>query len=165
MCRVLENDISHYGGHCAIFLHKSEDHRYYWAEKGKPKEYIGCAKSYEEERKMKERLSEFIKMTNLRMGEKKEAKDEEVKSLEPCQIGSKWGLRDGNKRVVVPPIYRTIRKENSFFVFEQLVNHWGVMDNQGKVMIQPKYDKVKVAADGMAILSDLMGNTQTINLR
>ena len=31
-------------------------------------------------------------------------------------------------------------------------------------MIQPKYEKVKVTAEGMAILSDVIGNTQTINL-
>ena len=185
MCRVLENDISHCGGHCAIFLHNdpleyywlsgelhdgslivmSGDNRYYWAEKGKPKEYIGCAKSYEEERKMKERLSEIIKITNLRIGEKKNVTEENGKTLEPCQIGSKWGLRDGNKRIVIPPIYRTIRKEYGFFVFEQLVHHWGLMDSQGKVVIQPKYDKVKVTPESMVILSDVTGKTQTINLR
>jgi len=186
MCRILENDRSHYGGHCAIFLHDdpmayywlsgelhdgslvvmSEEHRYYWAEEGKAKVYIGCPKSYEEERKMNERLAEIVKLTNLRAGKvKQERNDEELKLLEPCQIGSKWGLRDRDKRVVVPPIYRTIRKENGYFIFEQLFNHWGVMDNQGKVVIQPKYDKVKVSAEGMAILSDVTGKTQTINLR
>ena len=186
MCRILENDRSYYGGHCAIFLHDdpmayywlsgelhdgslvvmSEDHRYYWVEEGKAKVYIGCPKSYEEERKMNEQLAEIIKLTNLRSGKVKQEVDEEnLKSLKPCQIGSKWGLRDGDKRVVVPPIYRTIRKENGYFAFEQLFNHWGVMDSQGKVVIQPKYEKVKVSAEGMAILSDVTGKTQTINLR
>ena len=185
MCRVLDNDHSHLGGRCAIFLHNdpteyywlsgelhdgslvvmSDSHRYYWVEKGKPKEYIGCAKSYEEERKMSERLEEIVKITNLRVNEKKLAKEENLRKLEPCRVGSKWGLQGADKRVVVPPIYRNIRKENGFFAFEQLFNHWGVMDNQGKVVIEPKYDKVKVTAEGMAILSDVTGKTQTINLK
>ena len=186
MCRILENDRSHYGGHCAVFLHNdpmayywlsgelhdgslvvmSEDHRYYWVEEGKTKVYVGCPKSYEEERKMNERLAEIVKITNLRESKvEQEMDDEKLKSLEPCQIGSKWGLRDRDKRVVVPPIYRTIRMENGYFAFEQLFNHWGVMDSQGKVVILPKYEKVKVTAEGMAILSDVTGNTQTINLR
>ena len=186
MCRILENDRSHYGGHCAVFLHNdpmayywlsgelhdgslvvmSEDHCYYWVEEGKAKVYIGCPKSYEEERKMNERLAEIVKLTNLRESNvEQEMDDEKLKLLEPCQIGSKWGLRDRDKRVVVPPIYRTIRKENGYFAFEQLFNHWGVMDSQGKVVIQPKYEKVKVTAEGMAILSDVTGKTQTINLR
>ena len=186
MCRILENDRSYYGGHCAIFLHDdpmayywlsgelhdgslvvmSEDHRYYWVEEGKAKVYIGCPKNYDEERKMNERLAEIVKLTNLRSGKvNQEVDEEDLKSLKPCQIGNKWGLRDADKRVVVPPIYRTIRKENGYFAFEQLFNHWGVMDSQGKVVIQPKYDKVKVTAEGMAILSDVTGKTQTINLR
>jgi len=185
MCRVLENDQSHLGGHCAIFLHNdpaeyywlsgelhdgslvvmSDSHRYYWVEKEKQKKYIGCARSYEEERKMNERLEEIVKITNLRVNEKKQAKEENMKKLEPCRIGSKWGLQGGDKRVVVPPIYRNIRKENGFFAFEQLFNHWGVMDSQGKVVKEPKYDKVEVTAEGMAILSDVTGKTQTINLK
>ena len=184
MCRVLDNDHSHLGGRCAIFLHNdpaeyywlsgelhdgslvvmSDSHRYYWVEKGKPKEYIGCAKSYEEERKMNERLEEIVKITNLRVNEKKLAKEENLRKLEPCRIGSKWGLQGVDKRVVVPPIYRNIRKENGFFAFEQLFNHWGVMDSRGKVVIEPKYDKVEVTAEGMAILSDVTGKTQIVNL-
>lgn len=185
MCRVLENDISRLGGHCAIFLHNdpaeyywlsgelhdgslvvmSDSHRYYWAEKGKQKVYIGCAKSYEEERKMNEQLAEIVRITNLRVNEKKQAIEDNMKTLEPCKIGNKWGLRGCDKRVVVPPIYRNIRKENGFFAFEQLVNHWGVMDCRGKVVIEPKYDKVKITADKMAILSHITGKTQTINLK
>ena len=185
MCRVLGNDQSHLGGYCAIFLHNdpaeyywlsgelhdgslvvmSDSHRYYWVEKGKQKEYIGCAKSYEEERKMNERLAEIVELTNLRMSEKKQAIEENLKTLEPCKIGSKWGLQGVDKRVVVPPIYRNIRQENDFFAFEQLVNHWGVMDNRGKVVIEPKYEKVEVTAEGIAILSDVTGKTQSINLK
>lgn len=185
MCRVLENDKSHLGGHCAIFLHNdtaeyywlcgelhdgslvvmSDSHRYYWVEKGKLKEYIGCAKSYKEERKMNERLDEIVKITNLRVDEKKQAIEERLKTLEPCKIGNKWGLRGCNQRIVVPPIYRNIRQENGFFVFEQLVNHWGVMDSRGKVVIEPKYDKVEITADNMAILSHITGKTLTINLK
>ena len=185
MCRVLDNDHSHLGGRCAIFLHNdpteyywlsgelhdgslvvmSDSHRYYWVEKGKPKEYIGCAKSYEEERKMSKRLEEIVKITNLRVNEKKLAKEENMRKLEPCRVGSKWGLQGADKRIIIPPIYRNIRQENGFFAFEQLFNHWGVMDSRGKVVIEPKYDKVKVTAEGMAILSDVTGKTQTINLR
>ncbi len=186
MCRVLENDKAHIGGHCIIFLYDepeeyywlsgelhdgslvvmSENYRYYWVENGKQKVNIGCAKNYEEERKMNERLAEIIKLTNLRESNKKQDADEEnVTILKPCQIGSKWGLRDNENHVIVPPIYRNIRKENDFFVFELLFNHWGVMDGQGKVVIQPKFEKVKVTAEGMAILTNITGKTQTINLR
>ena len=185
VCRVLENDQSHYGGHCVIFLHNDpteyywlngelhdgslvvmgNDYRYYWVEKGMPKECIGSATGFMEGRKMEERLGEIVKLTNLRPAGRKNVTKEQVKSLEPCQIGKKWGLRDPDKRVVVPPIYRMIRKENGYFVFEQLFNHWGVMDCGGKVVIEPKYDKVKITADKMAILSLITGKTQTINLK
>ena len=39
------------------------------------------------------------------------------------------------------------------------------MDSRGKVVIEPKYDKVKITAEGMAILSDVTGKAQTIKLR
>ncbi len=185
MCRILENDRSHCGGYCAIFLHDdpaeyywlsgelhdgslvvmSESHHYYWVEKGKQKVYVGCTKSFEEERRMNERLAEIVKITDLREGENKQEIEEKQKSLEPCKIGSKWGLRGSDKRVVVPPIYRNVRKENGFFAFEQLVNHWGVMDGRGKVVIEPKYDKVKVTDEGLAILSNVMGKTLTVSLK
>ena len=85
--------------------------------------------------------------------------------MELYQAGKKWGIKIDEK-VVVPPLYCSIAKPIGIYcAFEQIPNHWGVMTIRGKVVVEPKYDKVKVTAEGMAILSDVTGKTQTINLK
>ena len=48
---------------------------------------------------------------------------------------------------------------------EQIARHWGVMTLKGKVIVDAKYEKVEIRDNGIAMVTNITGETQTINLK
>lgn len=74
-------------------------------------------------------------------------------SVEPFQIGNKWGLKhDG--RIIVPPTYRTIHPPmGKYCAVEAYPGIWGVISVDGRVEIEPRYEGVKLRPDGTVELT------------
>lgn len=144
-----------------------EAHVCYWKEDGVPKKRIGSVGSEDENCGTRMALAGIRAEVEARLSRRrldKEAMVERMDCVRPCQIGSKWGLRSCDGRVVVPPIYRRIREENGFYAFEKLVNHWGVMNRHGKVLVLPVYDDVEITADGKAVVRTVTGSKKMVDL-
>ena len=144
-----------------------EAHVCYWKEEGVPKKRIGCVGSEDENCGTRMALAGIRAEVEARLSQMrldKEAMADRMDCVRPCQIGSKWGLRGCDGRVVVPPIYRRIREENGFYAFEKLVNHWGVMNRHGKVLVLPVYDDVEITADGKAVVRTVTGLEKMVDL-
>ena len=185
-CKAFKTGKSHWGGLAVVFLHDEpmdfywlsgemmdasivvmgENGMYYWVENGKRKVCIGSGLSPEDECLLNRQVAEIIAVTQARAEEKHQERINRMDEvpISPYQAGTKWGLRGGDGRVIVPPIYRKVREENGFFPFEQLVNHWGVMDRYGKILVKPEYDKVVITEEGEAIVSSVTGKCLTIKL-
>ena len=185
-CKVFKTGKSHWGGLAVVFLHDEpmdfywlsaemmdgsivvmgEDGAYYWVENGKRKVCIGSGLSPEAERLLYKRITEIITVTQARAEEKRQERINRIDEdhIAPYQVGTKWGLRGSDGRVIVPPIYRKVREENGFFPFEQLVNHWGVMDRYGTILVKPEYDKVQITDVGEIIVHSVTGKCLTINV-
>ena len=80
-----------------------------------------------------------------------------ITSVEPIQIGGKWGLRS-NGRMVVPPMYRNIHAPvGRYCAVEACPGVWGVIAVDGKVEIEPRYEKVEIRPDGTVELTVVKG--------
>ncbi len=176
----LRNDYEHVYWLCAILygerivvMDSKED--YYLVDSSLKKTYIGCnqpknknedlnfvmpriGKKYYQEAMLQKKEMEASEL--LLLHEKSEAGHVEL-----YQAGKKWGLKVDGK-VIVPPLYHHIALPvGAYCAFEQIPRHWGVMTLNGKVIVDAKYEKVEIRDNGIAVLTGILGKTQTIHLK
>ena len=176
----LRNDYEHVYWLCAVLygerivvMDSKED--YYLVDSSLKKTYIGCnqpkndnedlnfvmpriGKKYYQEAMLQKKEMEASEM--LLLHEKSEAGHVEL-----YQAGKKWGLKVDGK-VIVPPLYHHIALPvGAYCAFEQIPRHWGVMTLNGKVIVDAKYEKVEIHDNGIAVLTGILGKTQTIHLK
>ena len=175
----LRNDYEHvywlcavlYGEHIVVMDSKQD---YYLVDSNLKKTYIGCnqpknenedlnfvmprlGKKYYHEMMLQKKEMEANEM--LLLHEKSEAGHVEL-----YQAGKKWGVKVDGK-VIVPPIYHRIAQPvGAYCAFEQIPRHWGVMTLKGKVIVDAKYEKVEIHDNGIAMVTNITGKTQTIKL-
>ena len=176
----LRNDYEHvywlcavlYGEHIVVMDSKQD---YYLVDSNLKKTYIGCnnpknekedlnvvmpriGKKYYHEMMLQKKEMEASEM--LLLHEKSEAGHVEL-----YQAGKKWGVKVDGK-VIVPPLYHSIAQPvGAYCAFEQVPRHWGVMTLKGKVIVDAKYEKVEIRDNGIAMVTNITGKTQTINLK
>ena len=176
----LRNDYEHvywlcavlYGEHIVVMDSKQD---YYLVDSNLKKTYIGCnqpknenedlnfvmpriGKKYYQEAMLQKKEMEASEL--LLLHEKSEAGHVEL-----YQAGKKWGLKVDGK-VIVPPLYHHIALPvGAYCAFEQIPRHWGVMTLNGKVIVDAKYEKVEIHDNGIAVLTGILGKTQTIHLK
>ena len=176
----LRNDYEHVYWLCAVLygerivvMDSKED--YYLVDSSLKKTYIGCnqpkndnedlnfvmpriGKKYYQEAMLQKKEMEASEL--LLLHEKSEAGHVEL-----YQAGKKWGLKVDGK-VIVPPLYHHIALPvGAYCAFEQIPRHWGVMTLNGKVIVDAKYEKVEIHDNGIAVLTGILGKTQTIHLK
>ena len=176
----LRNDYEHVYWLCAVLygerivvMDSKED--YYLVDSNLKKTYIGCnqpknenedlnfvmpriGKKYYQEAMLQQKEMEASEL--LLLHEKSEAGHVEL-----YQAGKKWGLKVDGK-VIVPPLYHHIALPvGAYCAFEQIPRHWGVMTLNGKVIVDAKYEKVEIHDNGIAVLTGILGKTQTIHLK
>ena len=175
----LRNDYEHVYWLCAklygrniVVMDSKQD--YYLVDSNMKKTYIGCnnpknekedlqyvmpriGKKYYHEMMLQKKEMEASEMLLLR--EKSEAGHVEL-----YQAGKKWGVKVDGK-VIVPPLYHSIAQPvGAYCAFEQVPRHWGVMTLKGKVIVDAKYEKVEIRDNGIAMVTNITGKTQTIKL-
>ena len=176
----LRNDYEHVYWLCAVLygerivvMDSKED--YYLVDSSLKKTYIGCnqpknenedlnfvmpriGKKYYQEAMLQKKEMEASEL--LLLHEKSEAGHVEL-----YRAGKKWGLKVDGK-VIVPPLYHHIALPvGAYCAFEQIPRHWGVMTLNGKVIVDAKYEKVEIRDNGIAVLTGILGKTQTIHLK
>ena len=175
----LRNDYEHVYWLCAVLygerivvMDSKED--YYLVDSNLKKTYIGCnhpknenedlnfvmprlGKKYYHEAMLQKKEMEANEM--LLLHEKSEAGHVEL-----YQAGKKWGVKVDGK-VIVPPLYCSIAQPvGAYCAFEEIPRHWGIMTLKGKVIVDAKYEKVEIRDNGIAIVTGITGQTQTIKL-
>ena len=176
----LRNDYEHVYWLCANFYGEnivvmdSKQH-YYLVDPNLKKTYIGCNNPKNE----KEDLAVVMprlgqKFYHEAMLQKKEMDANEMLLLhekseaghvELYQAGKKWGVKVDGK-VIVPPRYHSISQPvGAYCAFEEIPRHWGVMTLKGKVVVDARYEKVEIHDNGIAMVTNITGKTQTINLK
>ena len=176
----LRNDYEHVYWLCAnlygenIVVMDSKQH-YYLVDPNLKKTYIGCNNPKNE----KEDLAVVMprlgqKIYHEAMLQKKEMDANEMLLLhekseaghvELYQAGKKWGVKVDGK-VIVPPRYHSISQPvGAYCAFEEIPRHWGVMTLKGKVVVDARYEKVEIHDNGIAMVTNITGKTQTINLK
>lgn len=176
----LRNDYEHVYWLCAILYGErivvmDSNQDYYLVDSNLKKTYIGCnqpknenedlnfvmpriGKKYYQEAMLQKKEMEASEL--LLLHEKSEAGHVEL-----YQAGKKWGLKVDGK-VIVPPLYHHIAQPvGAYCAFEQIPRHWGVMTLKGKVIVDAKYEKVEIHDNGIAVLTGILGKTQTIHLK
>ena len=176
----LRNDYEHVYWLCAVLYGErivvmDSNQDYYLVDSSLKKAYIGCnqpknenedlnfvmpriGKKYYQEAMLQKKEMEASEL--LLLHEKSEAGHVEL-----YQAGKKWGLKVDGK-VIVPPLYHHIALPvGAYCAFEQIPRHWGVMTLKGKVIVDAKYEKVEIRDNGIAVLTGILGKTQTIHLK
>ena len=176
----LRNDYEHVYWLCAVLYGErivvmDSNQDYYLVDSSLKKTYIGCnqpknekedlnvimprlGKKYYQEAMLQKKEMEASEL--LLLHEKSEAGHVEL-----YQAGKKWGLKVDGK-VIVPPLYHHIALPvGAYCAFEQIPRHWGVMTLNGKVIVDAKYEKVEILDNGIAVLTGILGKTQTIHLK
>ena len=176
----LRNDYEHVYWLCAVLYGErivvmDSNQDYYLVDSSLKKAYIGCnqpknenedlnfvmpriGKKYYQEAMLQKKEMEASEL--LLLHEKSEAGHVEL-----YQAGKKWGLKVDGK-VIVPPLYHHIALPvGAYCAFEQIPRHWGVMTLNGKVIVDAKYEKVEIHDNGIAVLTGILGKTQTIHLK
>ena len=176
----LRNDYEHVYWLCAnlygenIVVMDSKQH-YYLVDPNLKKTYIGCNNPKNENEDLAvvmPRLGQ--KFYHEAMSQKKEMDANEMLLLhekseaghvELYQAGKKWGVKVDGK-VIVPPRYHSISQPvGAYCAFEEIPRHWGVMTLKGKVVVDARYEKVEIHDNGIAMVTNITGKTQTINLK
>ena len=176
----LRNDYEHVYWLCAnlygenIVVMDSKQH-YYLVDPNLKKTYIGCNNPKNENEDLAvvmPRLGQ--KLYHEAMLQKKEMDANEMLLLhekseaghvELYQAGKKWGVKVDGK-VIVPPRYHSISQPVGVYcAFEEIPRHWGVMTLKGKVVVDARYEKVEIHDNGIAMVTNITGKTQTINLK
>ena len=176
----LRNDYEHVYWLCAklygrniVVMDSKQD--YYLVDSNMKKTYIGCNNPKNEKEDLQYVMPRFgKKYYHEMMLQKKEMEASEMLLLrekseaghvELYQAGKKWGVKVDGK-VIVPPLYHSIAQPvGAYCAFEQVPRHWGVMTLKGKVIVDAKYEKVEIRDNGIAMVTNITGKTQTINLK
>ena len=148
---------------------------YYFVDSNLKKTYIGCNHPKDENEDLQvvmPRLGKKVYEQELKRRKKQEQQDllrlqekSEEGNVELYQAGKKWGVKVDGK-VVVPPLYNHIEQPiGAYCAFEQMPRHWGIMTLKGKVIVEAKYEKVEFLDNGKAVVTNITGKTQTINLK
>ena len=175
----LRNDYEHVYWRCAnlcgdgiVVMDCKED--YYLVDSNLKKTYIGCNNPKNENEDLKVVMPRLgKKYYHEAMLQKKEMEANEMLLLhekseaghvELYQAGKKWGVKVDGK-VIVPPLYHSIAQPvGAYCAFEEIPRHWGVMTLKGKVIVDARYEKVEILDNGIAMVTNITGKTQTINL-
>ena len=175
----LRNDYEHVYWLCAnlcgdgiVVMDSKQD--YYLVDSNLKKTYIGCNNPKNEKEDLNVVMSRLgKKFYQEMMSQKKEMEANELLLLhekseaghvELYQAGKKWGVKVDGK-VVVPPLYHSISQPvGAYCAFEEIPRHWGVMTLKGKVIVDARYEKVEIHDNGIAMVTNITGKTQTINL-
>ena len=175
----LRNDYEHVYWRCAnlcgdgiVVMDCKED--YYLVDSNLKKTYIGCNNPKNENEDLKVVMPRLgKKYYHEAMLQKKEMEANEMLLLhekseaghvELYQAGKKWGVKVDGK-VIVPPLYHSISQPvGAYCAFEEIPRHWGIMTLKGKVIVDAKYEKVEIHDNGIAMVTNITGKTQTINL-
>ena len=176
----LRNDYEHVYWLCAnlygrniVVMDSKQD--YYLVDSNMKKTYIGCNNPKNENEDLKVVMPRLgKKYYHEMMLQKKEMEASEMLLLhekseaghvELYQAGKKWGVKVDGK-VIVPPLYHSIAQPvGAYCAFEKIPRHWGVMTLKGKVIVDAKYEKVEIRDNGIAMVTNITGETQTINLK
>lgn len=176
----LRNDYEHVYWRCAnlcgdgiVVMDSKED--YYLVDSNLKKTYIGCNNPKNENEDLKVVMPRLgKKYYHEAMLQKKEMEANEMLLLhekseaghvELYQAGKKWGVKVDGK-VIVPPLYHSIAQPvGAYCAFEEIPRHWGIMTLKGKVIVDAKYEKVEIHDNGIAMVTNITGKTQTINLK
>ena len=175
----LRNDYEHVYWLCAnlygrniVVMNSKQD--YYLVDSNLKKTYIGCNNPKNENEDLKVVMPRLgKKYYHEAMLQKKEMEANEMLFLhekseaghvELYQAGKKWGVKVDGK-VIVPPLYHSIAQPvGAYCAFEEIPRHWGVMTLKGKVIVDARYEKVEIHDNGIAMVTNITGKTQTINL-
>ena len=175
----LRNDYEHVYWLCAnlygkniVVMNSKQD--YYLVDSNLKKTYIGCNNPKNENEDLKVVMPRLgKKYYHEAMLQKKEMEANEMLLLhekseaghvELYQAGKKWGVKVDGK-VIVPPLYHSIAQPvGAYCAFEEIPRHWGVMTLKGKVIVDARYEKVEIYDNGIAMVTNITGKTQTINL-
>ena len=176
----LRNDYEHVYWLCAnlygrniVVMNSKQD--YYLVDSNLKKTYIGCNNPKNENEDLKVVMPRLGKKCyHEAMLQKKEMEANEMLLLheksetghvELYQAGKKWGVKVDGK-VIVPPLYHSISQPvGAYCAFEEIPRHWGVMTLKGKVIVDARYEKVEILDNGIAMVTNITGKTQTINLK
>lgn len=176
----LRNNYEHVYWRCAnlcgdgiVVMDSKED--YYLVDSNLKKTYIGCNNPKNENEDLKVVMPRLgKKYYHEAMLQKKEMEANEMLLLhekseaghvELYQAGKKWGVKVDGK-VIVPPLYHSIAQPvGAYCAFEEIPRHWGIMTLKGKVIVDAKYEKVEIHDNGIAMVTNITGKTQTINLK
>lgn len=105
------------------------------------------------QRELELRLEEERRQRRVRL--------EGLRQAVPFIMGSKWGLRLG-QRIVVPPLYRRVLPPVGLYcAFEQFPGRWGVMMLDGTVVVEPRYQAVELPDEDRALLTLANGVVET----
>ena len=156
-----------------VVMDSHED--YYYVDSSLKKTYIGCNQPKTESENLMVAMPRLGKLVYEREMQRRKMQEEqelllmqeksEAGHVELYQAGKKWGVKVDGK-VIVPPLYHSIAQPvGAYCAFEQIPRHWGVMTVKGKVIVDAKYEKVEIRDGGIAVVTDIMGKTQTIHLK
>ena len=176
----LRNDYEHVYWLCAnlygenIVVMDSKQH-YYLVDPNLKKTYIGCNNPKNENEDLAvvmPRLGQKIYYEAMLQKKEMDANEmlllhekSEAGHVELYQAGKKWGVKVDGK-VIVPPRYHSISQPvGAYCAFEEIPRHWGVMTLKGKVVVDARYEKVEIHDNGIAMVTNITGKTQTINLK
>ena len=156
-----------------VVMDSHED--YYFVDSNLKKTYIGCNQPKTESENLMvamPRLGKHVYDMEMQRRKKQEEQElllmqekTEAGHVELYQAGKKWGVKVDGK-VIVPPLYHSIAQPvGAYCAFEEIPRHWGIMTLKGKVIVDAKYEKVEIHDNGIAMVTNITGKTQTINLK
>ena len=156
-----------------VVMDSHED--YNFVDSSLKKTYIGCNQPKTESENLMVAMPRLGKLVYEREMQRRKKQEEqelllmqeksEAGHVELYQAGKKWGVKVDGK-VIVPPLYCSIAQPvGAYCAFEQIPKHWGVMTLKGKVIVDAKYEKVEIRDNGIAVVTDITGKTQTIHLK
>ena len=156
-----------------VVMDSHED--YYFVDSSLKKTYIGCNQPKTESENLMVAMPRLGKLVYEREMQRRKKQEEqelllmqeksEAGHVELYQAGKKWGVKVDGK-VIVPPLYHSIAQPvGAYCAFEEIPRHWGVMTLKGKVIVDAKYEKVEIRDNGIAVVTDITGKTQTIHLK
>ena len=156
-----------------VVMDSHED--YNFVDSSLKKTYIGCNQPKTESENLMVAMPRLGKLVYEREMQRRKKQEEqelllmqeksEAGHVELYQAGKKWGVKVDGK-VIVPPLYHSIAQPvGAYCAFEQIPKHWGVMTLKGKVIVDAKYEKVEIRDNGIAVVTDITGKTQTIHLK
>ena len=156
-----------------VVMDSHED--YYFVDSSLKKTYIGCNQPKTESENLMVAMPRLGKLVYEREMQRRKKQEEqelllmqeksEAGHVELYQAGKKWGVKVDGK-VIVPPLYHSIAQPvGAYCAFEQIPKHWSIMTLKGKVIVDAKYEKVEIRDNGIAVVTDITGKTQTIHLK